>query len=78
MWSGGMTSNPPAREVAARLERWAEVDRMLRSDAVRQKLVGESPSWVALLRQVVEVAAFNQTSVLLTGESGTGRSLLPG
>jgi len=68
--------DPPAREVAARLERWAEVDRMLRSDTVRQKLIGESPSWVALLRQVVEVAAFNQTSVLLTGESGTGKELV--
>jgi transcriptional regulator with GAF, ATPase, and Fis domain len=69
-------SEPPAREVAARLERWAEVDRMLRSDTVRQKLIGESLSWVALLRQVVEVAAFNQTSVLLTGESGTGKELV--
>ena len=67
---------PPAGEVAARLERWAQVDRMMRSDAVRGKLVGDSPSWVALLRQVVEIAAFNQTSVLLTGESGTGKELV--
>ena len=74
-WSGGRIVTLPPGEVAARLERWAEVDRMLRSDTVRQKLIGESPSWVALLRQVVEVAAFNQTSVLLTGESGTGKEL---
>lgn len=68
--------DPPAREVAARLERWANVDLMMHSDAVRQKLVGESPSWVMLLRQIVEIAAFNQTSVLLTGESGTGKELI--
>jgi transcriptional regulator with GAF, ATPase, and Fis domain len=68
--------DPPAREVVARLERWAEIDLMMRSDAVREKLVGDSPNWVALLRQVVEVAAFNQTSVLLTGESGTGKELV--
>lgn len=68
--------DPPAREVAARLERWAEVDLMMHSDAVRQKLVGESSSWVTLLRQIVEIAAFNQTSVLLTGESGTGKELI--
>lgn len=68
--------DPPAREVVARIERWAEVDLILRSDAVRGKLIGDGPTWVALLRQIVEVAAFNQTSVLLTGESGTGKELV--
>ncbi len=69
-------SDPPARNVAARLQRWAEVDRMLYSDMVRQRLIGDSPDWIALLRQIVEVAAFTQTSVLLTGESGTGKELV--
>jgi transcriptional regulator with GAF, ATPase, and Fis domain len=68
--------DPPAREVMARLERWAEIDRMLLSDAVRQKLIGDSPDWIALLRQLIEVATFTQTSVLLTGESGTGKELV--
>jgi transcriptional regulator with GAF, ATPase, and Fis domain len=68
--------NPPARDVAARLERWAEVDRILQSAAVRQKLVGDSSRWLASLRQIVEVAAFTQTSILLTGESGTGKELV--
>jgi transcriptional regulator with GAF, ATPase, and Fis domain len=68
--------NPPARDVAARLHRWAEVDRILNSDMVRQRLIGDSPNWIALLRQTVEVAAFTQTSVLLTGESGTGKELV--
>ena len=74
---GGWSRLPPGKWRPAS-ERWAEVTRMLRSDTVRQKLISESPSWTALLRQVVEVAAFDETWVLLTGESGTGRSLLPG
>ena len=36
--------NPPARDVAARLQRWAEVDRILGSDVVRQRLTGDSPA----------------------------------
>lgn len=68
--------DPPVHAVAARLERWAEIDRIVGSDTIRQTLIGDSPSWIAILRQVVEVAAFTQTSVLLTGESGTGKELI--
>ena len=68
--------DPPVRAVAARLERWAEIDRIVRSDTIRHTLIGDSPTWVAILRQVVEVAAFTQTSILLTGESGTGKELI--
>ena len=68
--------DPPVRAVAARLERWAEIERIMLSDTVRDTLIGDSPSWIAVLRQVVEVAAFTQTSVLLTGESGTGKELV--
>ncbi len=68
--------DPPVRAVAARLERWAEIDRLIRSDKVRHTLIGDSPTWIAVLRQVVEVAAFTQTAVLLTGESGTGKELV--
>jgi transcriptional regulator with GAF, ATPase, and Fis domain len=68
--------DPPVRAVAARLERWAEIDRLIRSDTVRDTLIGDSPTWITVLRQVVEVAAFTQTAVLLTGESGTGKELV--
>ena len=68
--------DPPVRAIAARLERWAEIDRIVRSDAIRHTLIGDSPGWIAILRQVVEVAAFTQTSILLTGESGTGKELV--
>jgi transcriptional regulator with GAF, ATPase, and Fis domain len=65
-----------AAQVAARLERWAEVDAVLSSSAVRGRLVGESPAWRSTLRQVIEVARFTSASVLLTGESGTGKELV--
>ena len=45
-------------QIAARLERWHTVDGLLRSAAVTDTLIGTSPSWQRLLRQVVEVAAF--------------------
>ena len=53
--------DPPVRAVAARLERWAEIDRITRSDTIRDTLIGDSTGWIAILRQVVEVAAFTQT-----------------
>jgi DNA-binding NtrC family response regulator len=68
--------DPPARAIAARLERWAEIERLMRSDTIRRTLIGDSPNWIVVLRQVVEVAAFTQTSILLTGESGTGKELI--
>jgi DNA-binding NtrC family response regulator len=68
--------DPPVRAVAARLERWAEIDRIVGSDTIQHTLIGNSPSWIAILRQVVEVAAFTQTSILLAGESGTGKELI--
>jgi len=67
---------PSARVVAARLERWIEVDRILLSPAVQDQLVGHSPCWIATLRQAVEVACFTDAPVLITGESGTGKELV--
>ena len=69
-------ADPPVRAVSARLDRWAEIDRLMRSHSVRDTLIGDSPTWIAVLRQVVEVAAFTQTAILLTGESGTGKELV--
>jgi transcriptional regulator with GAF, ATPase, and Fis domain len=64
-----------ARDVAARLTRWAEVDTVASSDAVRSQLVGRSPKWLAVCRQLVEAARFTRAPVLITGESGTGKEL---
>jgi len=62
-----------AAQAAARLQRWGAVRRLMRSDMVRTCLVGDSPAWRALVRSVVEVAAWTQSPVLITGETGTGK-----
>ena len=72
-WNDPATS---AHAVAARLERWAEVDRIMLSPAVQDQLVGHSPCWLATLRQAVEVGCFTEAPVLITGESGTGKELV--
>jgi transcriptional regulator with GAF, ATPase, and Fis domain len=65
-----------ARSIAARLERWEAIDRIADSTVVRENLVGRSPAWVSLLRQIIEIAHFTDASVLIVGESGTGKELL--
>src|SRR5215213_8555700 len=68
-------SSDTAHEVAARFERWEEVDEIVRSPLVKKNLAGQSCAWIRSLRQIVEVARFTASSVLLTGESGTGKEL---
>ena len=63
----------PVEEVAARLERWNIVDRLMDSPPVRVNLIGESPVWQSVLRQVIEVACFTDMTVLIEGESGIGK-----
>jgi DNA-binding NtrC family response regulator len=70
------STEDPGSAIAARLERYAQVDELVDSEPVREHLVGRSPAWLNVLRQVVEVARFTDASVLLTGESGTGKELV--
>jgi transcriptional regulator with GAF, ATPase, and Fis domain len=65
-----------AEDVRARLDRWHEVDRIAESPKVRDRLVGMSAPWQRLIRQVVEVALLPEVSVLVTGQSGTGKELV--
>jgi transcriptional regulator with GAF, ATPase, and Fis domain len=62
--------------IKARFERWHAVDELVHSEPVQSKLVGVSPAWRSILRQVVEVTRFTSASVLLIGESGTGKELI--
>jgi transcriptional regulator with GAF, ATPase, and Fis domain len=71
-WTDPITT---AKAVAARFDRWAEVDGIAASDAVQQQLVGRSPEWMRTVRQIVEAACFTDAPVLLSGESGTGKEL---
>jgi hypothetical protein len=69
-------SRNTAAEIAARFERWQEIDALLDSPLVRNNLIGTGREWRATLRHVVEVARFTDASVLILGESGTGKELI--
>jgi transcriptional regulator with GAF, ATPase, and Fis domain len=64
-----------AREIAARLERWNAIDEIICSPLVADNLVGRSMAWQAVLQQCVELGRFTTASVLITGETGTGKEL---
>jgi transcriptional regulator with GAF, ATPase, and Fis domain len=42
---------------------------------VAENLVGRSSAWLAVLRQCVELGRFSSASVLITGETGSGKEL---
>jgi DNA-binding NtrC family response regulator len=65
-----------ARQVVARIERWAEVDDLAVKTTSEESLIGESPAWRALVKRIVEAARFSAIPILLTGQSGTGKELL--
>jgi len=65
-----------APHMLARLQRWHEVRQLEQSPAVASRLAGHSQPWRALVREVVEVAAFTQSPVLITGETGTGKDVI--
>jgi DNA-binding NtrC family response regulator len=65
-----------ADQVSARLSRWKEIDDLVRSPLVQRALPGRTPVWTSLLREIVEIARFGDESVLLVGESGTGKDVV--
>lgn len=65
-----------AQRIASRLQHWVEVDSLL--PTMRQRLVGHSPAWTAVLQELIEVGRQADAPVLLTGESGTGKELAAG
>ncbi len=62
-----------ANEVFARLSRWKEIEALVQGPLVQEALAGRTPAWISLLRQIVEVGSFSDTSILLVGEIGTGK-----
>ena len=69
-------AEPILPQVLARLKRWHEVAALMASDRIASCLVGQSAPWRRMLQSLVEVAAFTQSPVLITGETGTGKDLL--
>jgi len=62
-----------AEQIAARVRRWAEIDRLADDASIRQMLVGDSPPWRSLVRKLVEIAVFSTGNLLIIGETGTGK-----
>jgi transcriptional regulator with GAF, ATPase, and Fis domain len=70
VWTGEIAG------ISARLARWTAVDALIASDVVSRALVGTSPAWIHVLREIVEIARFTDAPVLVTGETGTGKELV--
>jgi len=64
-----------AANLRARIDRWIAIDDLVDSARVATQLVGRSPRWVAVVRDLVEIARFSSTAILISGESGTGKEL---
>jgi transcriptional regulator with GAF, ATPase, and Fis domain len=64
------------QSIIARIKRWQEVETYVHNDQIQRLLVGQSPAWHKLLRNVVELALFTNGPILIQGESGTGKELI--
>jgi transcriptional regulator with GAF, ATPase, and Fis domain len=65
-----------ARDITARLKRWEKVEQLLESKLIVNNLIGTGDTWKKILRHVIEVSHFSDASVLILGQSGTGKELL--
>lgn len=62
--------------VLGQLQRWAQIDRILSARAIREQIIGQSPAWLTILRNTVEIGRYSNANVLLLGEPGTGKELI--
>jgi transcriptional regulator with GAF, ATPase, and Fis domain len=64
------------KQLKARFERWLSIESLLETAAKEELVLGMSAVWRRTLRQVVEIAHFSDTGVLILGESGTGKEVV--
>lgn len=65
-----------ARQIQARFERWLSVEQLMAEPTVAELVVAKSPHWRMTLRDIVEIARFSYASVLIQGETGTGKEVV--
>jgi transcriptional regulator with GAF, ATPase, and Fis domain len=69
-WPG---SGQIAARIVPRIARLSAIETLIDDAYVHGTVVGQSGAWRNLLRQAVEIAAFSEAGLLLTGETGTGK-----
>lgn len=72
-WDG---NGQVARQIIAKFQHWSTIDKLVDEACSHESIIGESPKWRILLRNIVEAAHFTTAPLLLTGESGTGKEVL--
>ena len=65
-----------AREIKARFERWLSVEQLVDDPSISELVVAKSPVWRTVLRDIVDIARFSDASVLILGETGTGKEIV--
>ena len=63
-------------KIMAKFRRWKVVQNILHSPTIKSFLIGDSPNWMNLLHQIIEVACYTEAPILIQGESGTGKELI--
>jgi transcriptional regulator with GAF, ATPase, and Fis domain len=63
------------RQIQSRVKRWTSVEQLLEGVASEDLVVGKSRVWRSALRNIIEVAHFSDTAILILGESGTGKEV---
>lgn len=72
----GLPETEIAISIKGKLQRWKVIDRKLKEVLKSQAVVGNTPLWLKVVRQVIELASFSSVSILLQGETGTGKEVL--
>lgn len=65
-----------ARQITVRFERWVSVARLMAEPTVTKFVVAKSLAWRTILRDIVEIARFSDATVLILGETGTGKEVV--